>query len=154
VSGILIGHGRLPWNEIVALADGLECAWADLTGLRIGPTPATCPPYSHLWGWSADRWVAVRIDDGDGICTELRPAPHDTELPAVPVEVHPVAATRWPDGSDRLAPHARQSLDPRPVHLLHAGDATPLVFAHLGAIDTNLFAVTRAPSEEGGTSHA
>jgi hypothetical protein len=65
----LTALGYRPWPEVFDQLAGLTCAWADYTGFHSGQNPAAlvqAPPYSHVWGWSADRLVRVRVDVEDG----------------------------------------------------------------------------------------
>ncbi|MDQ1248013.1 MAG: hypothetical protein QG597_2385 [Actinomycetota bacterium] len=69
----IISHGRITWAELLVLAEGLTCAWADHDDWQTGPCPDTAPAYTHLWGWSPDRLLRVRIDEADAVVAELTP---------------------------------------------------------------------------------
>jgi hypothetical protein len=48
----------------------MTCAWADYDGYHLvkgGGCPAAAPPYSHLWAWSPEQLVRVRIDGDHGV---------------------------------------------------------------------------------------
>lgn len=88
----LIPLGRLSWTQVLAHARGLTCAWADLGGFQVGPPPQAPPPYSHLWGWCADRCLRVRIDGQMAIAAVLTSM--GTEGREVPVSDNPLKAPR------------------------------------------------------------
>lgn len=62
----LVGWGEVEWSRLADAAGELTCAWADYDGFHIGSCPPESPPYSHIWGWSADGSVLMRgrIDAG------------------------------------------------------------------------------------------
>jgi hypothetical protein len=70
----ILTHGRLAWADLLTLAEGLPCAWADHDGWHTGACPDTAPAYTHLWGWSPDRLLRVRIDETEALVAELAPA--------------------------------------------------------------------------------
>jgi hypothetical protein len=78
----LLGLGWQPWTRVVELCDGLTCSWGDYTGFHTGDCPPTAPPYSHVWGWSSDRFVRVRVDGDQGIVGLLTRTDADTWRPA------------------------------------------------------------------------
>jgi hypothetical protein len=66
--------GYLPWAQVLAELQGLTCTWADYTGLHETDhleRLRTAPPYSHVWGWSDDRLVRVRVDVDEGVVAVL-----------------------------------------------------------------------------------
>lgn len=76
------------WAQVRQQLDGLQACWTDDQGLHITVatslpthTPRAC---THVWGWSADRLVHVRIDDATLYATELftgeQPAPAATQV--------------------------------------------------------------------------
>lgn len=65
----LTALGYRPWTEAFDQLTDLTCAWADYTGFHFGQGPALlaeAPPYSHVWGWSRDRLVRIRVDVENG----------------------------------------------------------------------------------------
>ncbi|MQS09973.1 hypothetical protein [Streptomyces alkaliphilus] len=102
------GYARLPWDEARALLDGCECTWADLDGIHLTDAPPERLPVgaTHLWGWSAARYVRVRFDldtvhlavlttespTGEPPLNELTPAPRWRE------------AIIWGDGDHQVGP--------------------------------------------------
>jgi hypothetical protein len=68
--------GYRPWQQVLAELQGLTCAWADYSGFHQTDDLDRLddpPPYSHVWGWSADRLVRVRIDLDEGVGAILTP---------------------------------------------------------------------------------
>jgi hypothetical protein len=70
--GAVSGTGWLPWGELREqyLSD-LDCLWLDLGGLQVRAAVAEPPIATHLWGWSADRLVRVRLDRGQAVAAVL-----------------------------------------------------------------------------------
>lgn len=132
----LLGWGRQPWSFVVALTDGLTCAWADYEGFHIGACPPDAPPYSHLWGWddAAETLVRVRIDLNDaivGALVERRDAlPQAANHPVLAEEVPVVIETllTWPPEHRRVGVQH----DPRtlagPVSAVRVLSAMPVTF--------------------------
>lgn len=61
---ILVGWGARDWRDLVAACDGMEAAWTDYGGFRVGELPTAQPPSSHVWAWSSDgrRLMRARTD--------------------------------------------------------------------------------------------
>ena len=96
----LTAHGRHPWATISSLLSGCTCAWADLDGFHAGPPPAGPPLATHLWAWSPDRLLRIRLDGSDGIAAELHLTnPGNGE----PVQVTERETATWPPGEGRVS---------------------------------------------------
>lgn len=89
MSWMLHGLGVVPWERVRQTCAGLQCAWADYDGFQGGDCPPEAPPYSHLWAWSPDRLVRVRIDGVSGILGVLTrgPTPLDGTVDPESVDV-------------------------------------------------------------------
>lgn len=64
----LHGSGRRSaddWRQLRSLAVDWDASWADVAGFHLEPMPATPPITTHLWAWTANRWLRVRIDGSD-----------------------------------------------------------------------------------------
>ncbi len=74
--------GEVEWSRLVDAAAGMTCAWADYRGFHIGTCPQEAPPYTHIWGWSADQQTLFRgrIDDRRVTVGWLRMAGASVEL--------------------------------------------------------------------------
>lgn len=86
------------WATVAAEMDGLPTAWADDSGLHViddGGRVSTAPRYcTHLWAWSADRLIRVRIDAGQYSCAVLT---RHSETASAPVPVREERGLRlWP----------------------------------------------------------
>lgn len=82
--------GKCDWATIRELVGQAMCAWADYGGFRIGPSPDSAPPYSHLWAWEGEEVLyRVRIDEDAGVIAALvRSGDHHAGQP--PIESHAV----------------------------------------------------------------
>jgi hypothetical protein len=117
----LAGLGRRGWNDVRQLCAGMTCAWADYDGYHLvkdDGCPADAPPYSHLWAWSPDQLVRVRVD-GDhavvGVLTTNPIEPAGSELfEQVDVVEREAASFRDPPTTIRLL----QVIGPMPVVFL------------------------------------
>jgi len=66
--------GYQPWTTVIDELQGLRCAWADYTGFHHDEPPdalVEAPPFSHVWGWSPDRLVRIRVDIDQGVVAIL-----------------------------------------------------------------------------------
>jgi hypothetical protein len=125
-SAWLTAHGRHPWPEIFALLTGVTCAWADLDGFHAEPAPAEPPLATHLWAWSPDRMLRVRIDDSDGIAAELHlNDPGHGE----PVTVTERDTTTWPPREGRVS--VDNEWRGRAMYVYEVAGLMPLEFARL-----------------------
>jgi hypothetical protein len=116
----LAGLGHRTWNDVRQICAGMTCAWADYDGYHLvkgGGCPAAAPPYSHLWAWSPELLVRVRVD-GDhgvvGILTTSAVEPPDSAL-FERVEVR-----------ERVATSFREP--PTTISLMQVIGAMPVVF--------------------------
>jgi hypothetical protein len=107
--------GYLPWAQVLAELQGLTCTWADYTGLHETDhleRLRTAPPYSHVWGWSDDRLVRVRVDVDEGVVAVLTRV--DLARAATgPVRV--IERTAVPFSPDRPLTRLIQVLGPTPL---------------------------------------
>ncbi|MGP4020996.1 hypothetical protein [Saccharopolyspora sp. 5N708] len=95
------------WSMLQSFAAGWEASWADVAGFHLEPMPAQRPVTTHLWAWSQNRWLRVRIDgaywwaallsSGDSVVGEPW-----TEQEKVP-EPTTADIRHWHLGSDRQA---------------------------------------------------
>jgi hypothetical protein len=122
----LTAHGRHPWATISSFLSGCTCAWADLDGFHAGPPPAGPPLATHLWAWSPDRLLRIRLDGSDGIAAEL----HLTD-PGIgePVQVTERDTATWPPGEGRVS--ADDKWRGRAVRIYQVAGLMPLEFARL-----------------------
>lgn len=123
--------GYRPWPQVLAELQGLTCAWADYGGFHETDDLdrlSSPPPYSHLWGWSTDRLVRVRIDVDEGVVAVLTSADL-ARAKTVPVQVIERAAL--PFDSSRPATRLVQVLGPAPLVFV-AGPASATGGGHLG----------------------
>ncbi|MEU5524513.1 hypothetical protein ABZ759_28610 [Streptomyces sp. NPDC047860] len=101
-------HGRMPWPQARTLLAGTTCAWADLDGFHILPAtklPDDRPPLAtHLWAWSEDRCLRLRLDGAQALVAalHLQGASQETDESAVRVYVR--SGVPWPSGHDRVGP--------------------------------------------------
>jgi|SRR5271157_974773 len=122
----LSAHGRHPWATISSLLSGCTCAWADLDGFHSGPPPAGPPLATHLWAWSPDRLLRIRLDGSDGIAAELHLTnPGNGE----PVQVTERETATWPPGEGRVS--AEDKWRGRAVRIYQVAGLMPLEFARL-----------------------
>jgi hypothetical protein len=124
----LTAHGRRPWDEISTVLSGCTCAWADLDGFHCGPPPAGPPLATHLWAWSADRLLRIRLDGNDGITAELHLTdPGNSE----PVQVAERETATWPPREGRVS--AEHEWRGRAVRIYQVAALMPLEFTRLMA---------------------
>lgn len=73
----LHGYARLPWEKARALLDGCACTWTDLDRIHLTDAPPDRLPVgaTHLWGWSATRYVRLRFDIGSAYVAVLTTEP-------------------------------------------------------------------------------
>jgi hypothetical protein len=123
----LAARGRQDWPLIVGLLGGCTCAWADLDGFHLGAPPAEPPLATHLWAWSPDRLLRIRMDGSDGIVAEL----HLSDAgQGEPVEVTERDAVTWMPDDGRVS--ADDQWRGRPVRIYEVTGLMPLEFARLG----------------------
>jgi hypothetical protein len=123
----LIGHGLVPWERVVELADGLSCAWADYQGFHLGRCPAAAPPSSHLWGWSGNRLLRVLVDGEQAIVGELLLAgPVDGGGESVTVAERQLRTYAPEDG--RIGAQPSGQLFPGVVHAVEVQGEMPVLF--------------------------
>lgn len=53
---------RDAWPELYHRTSDWTAAWADNHGFHLEPMPTAAPVTSHLWAWSTDHWLRIRID--------------------------------------------------------------------------------------------
>ena len=129
----LASLGRCSWPQLQELVGQQECAWADLDGFQIGAIPDTPPPSTHLWSWSATRWVRVRVDGTTGVVGALS-LDGDGEAVAVQVEHgHP-----WRAAEDQRIAPLPEPLVEQPWTLLTIIGLRPVTFVHRGPLPTVL----------------
>jgi hypothetical protein len=61
----LHGSGRRTaddWRLLRSLNGDWDASWADVKGFHLEPMPSTPPITTHLWAWSGQRWLRVRVD--------------------------------------------------------------------------------------------
>ncbi|MGW1677941.1 hypothetical protein [Saccharopolyspora sp. NPDC002376] len=61
----LYGTGRRTadnWPRLHSVAAAWDAGWADMNGFHLEPMPGRPPVATHLWAWTAQRWLRVRID--------------------------------------------------------------------------------------------
>lgn len=123
----LAAHGRQTWSEITSVLAGCTCAWADLDGFHAGPPPAGPPLATHLWAWSPDRLLRVRVDGSDGIAAEL----HLSDVgQGEAVTVTERDAVTWLPGEGRVS--VDDEWRGRLVRIYEVAGLVPLEFARLG----------------------
>lgn len=138
----LLGWGRQPWSFVVALTDGLTCAWADYAGFHVGACPPDAPPYSHLWAWhdDAETLVRVRIDLDAAIVGALIVRPDafpQAENPPVLVEKVPVVIETlltWPPEHRRVGVQRDPHTLAGPVTAVRVLSAMPVTFIAGGIV--------------------
>ncbi|GGL19451.1 hypothetical protein [Mangrovihabitans endophyticus] len=98
--------GRISWETLAAtLTTAQETAWADYDGFHIGAPPTQPPPYSHLWAWSTEWLIRVRLDAGTAIGAVLHLAEPTTGHPDLHTVQWTLHHTRsWPDAENRVGP--------------------------------------------------
>jgi hypothetical protein len=122
----LIAHGRRPWTEIYSLLTGCTCAWADLDGFHAGPPPDEAPLATHLWAWSPDRLLRIRVDGSDGITAEL----HLTDPgQGEPVQVTERDTNAWPPREGRVS--VEDKWRGRAICIYEVAGLMPLEFVRL-----------------------
>lgn len=92
-----------------------EWLWLDMVdpGCHRGPLPAEQPTsVSHLWGWSADTWLRVRLDlDAQGGIAGAALLTTRTTGEGEPVHVVSTPVRTWAVGESRVSiPQAVESL--------------------------------------------
>jgi len=125
----LAGLGRCSWAEVQDAVGQQECAWADLDGFQVGTIPPAAPPYSHLWSWSATRWVRVRVDGQGGVVGVLSLDGHGEDVAVQFERGHPWRPATVED--QRIAPLPGAVLE-QPWTLLVVSGLCPVTFAHRG----------------------
>jgi len=132
----LTGLGRHSWDRVRSLIGDQECAWMDLDGFQVGSVPAVAPPSTHLWSWSATRWVRVRVDGAGGIAGVLSLDPTAAlggeaagEVEAVSVQL--AQGILWPADDLRVKP-LPSALVRQPWTLLTVAGLRPVTFVHRG----------------------
>ncbi len=104
----LIAYGRVTWDQVTAMLAGAQAAWADYDGFHVGAAPHSPPPYSHLWAWTADWLVRIRIDGQHAIAGVLalsgQPASSPPEQWRQDVHFRCVQSQTWPPAERRVGP--------------------------------------------------
>lgn len=62
----LHGSGRRnhsSWEHLHATTRNWTAAWADIDGFHLNHLPDQPPVATHLWAWTTNTWLRVRIDD-------------------------------------------------------------------------------------------
>jgi hypothetical protein len=125
----LTPHGRQSWTAISSMLSGCTCAWADLDGFHCEPAPAEPPLATHLWAWSPDRLLRIRLDGTDGITAELHLTETDNgEL----VQVTEREAQTWPPREGRVS--VDDQWRGRTVRIYQVTGLMPLEFARLNEV--------------------
>lgn len=105
-SAPLIAYGRVGWDQVARMLAGAQSAWADYDGFHVGETPASLPPYSHLWAWTEDWLARIRIDGQHAIAGVLalrgEPANPPPEQWRHDVRFHQAQSQTWPPGEKRV----------------------------------------------------
>lgn len=131
----LTGYRFTTWSQVHALARGCQAAWTDYAGFRIDPVPETCPPTSHLWAWSTDRWLRIRPDgDGGAIVGRLQPGPAGQDTDAAVAVTARLIRTEWHPADQRATPRG-DDLTLAEFHLIEVhprNGAQPAYFVHEG----------------------
>jgi hypothetical protein len=118
--------GRMPWRQARTLLPASTCAWADIDGFHILPAaelPHDSPHATHLWAWTANRCLRMRIDGTDALVAALdiheaeEGSMHAYSKPGVP----------WPSGHDRVGP-LPDAADSFTLEILELPGATPATF--------------------------
>jgi hypothetical protein len=135
----LTPHGRQSWTAISSILSGCTCAWADLDGFHCEPAPAGPPLATHLWAWSPDRLLRIRLDGTDGIAAELHltTRPGNGEI----VQVTEREAQTWPPREGRVS--VDDQWRGRTVRVFQVIGLMPLEFARLHEVRTPQPAGTR-----------
>lgn len=103
----LLAYGRIGWPQVARLLMGSRAAWADYDGFHVGAPPASPPPYSHLWAWTADWLARIRIDGQDAIAGVLSLRAEPASPPPKwreEVRFREVRSQTWPPGEKRAGP--------------------------------------------------
>jgi hypothetical protein len=98
----------------------MTCAWADYDGYHLAKNdgcPPAAPAYSHLWAWSPQQLVRVRVDSDHGIIGVLTT---NAEAPAGSLSFEQV------DVMEREAMSFRDP--PTTIRLVQVVGPMPLVF--------------------------
>lgn len=105
-TGELLGYGRVSWDQLTAMLNGVQAAWADYDGFHIGTPPASPPPYTHLWAWTNDWLARARIEGDFAIVGVLALNGRPPAAPAVkltePVRYQVTRARTWPQDEKRV----------------------------------------------------
>ena len=67
----LSGHGRMDWSDAHRLAGQMDALWMDFDGVQMHTFPSDPPQATHIWAWTTDRWLRVRVDGRNVIVGEL-----------------------------------------------------------------------------------
>lgn len=120
---------RMPWADAAMILPTMSWMWADLGGWQTTEVlPATPPVATHVWGFSSDAWVRLRLDGHDVTGAQLTLHDGDGDgdrlLPAV------LGSQVWPVGEQRVGLRAGADLRGRAVTLLRLPSPRALVFVH------------------------
>lgn len=61
----LHGSGRREhraWEHLHAITRSWTAAWADVAGFHLDQLPDEPPVTTHLWAWTTNTWLRVRLD--------------------------------------------------------------------------------------------
>lgn len=78
----LHGSGRRShdtWHELHQITHGWTAAWADTTGFHLEPMPTEPPLATHLWAWTTEKWLRVRLDTPHWWAGILTPTPDEID---------------------------------------------------------------------------
>jgi len=101
--------GRTPYQSLAPALNGTTAAWADIDGWHIADPPTNAPTATHLWAWSGDTAIRLRIDGQDAVGAALNDSPqHPAAIKSEEVTVRIDTHMNWEDGEKRL----RSSLAP------------------------------------------
>ena len=73
-------HKRTDWTTLHELTNGWQAAWADTSGFHHSSLPARLPATTHLWAWTTQRWLRVRVDADHWWASLLTTQPDTTPL--------------------------------------------------------------------------
>lgn len=119
---------RMPWADAAVILPRMSWMWADLGGWQLAESLPVIPPIAtHVWGFSSNAWVRLRLDGLDVIGAQLTLHDGDGQGPVI-VALH---SQVWPVGEQRVGLRASQDLRGRPVTLLRLAPPQPLVFLHV-----------------------
>jgi hypothetical protein len=136
----LTAHGRLSWLQTRVLLDETTCAWADLDGFHCEGPPTDPPLTTHVWAWSDQRMLRLRVDGAEAVAAELQLGPPDMNDAAdntgnasagKPVQFTEQLSTSWPEleGRDRVS--VDKIWRDRQVRIFIVHGLIPLSFARL-----------------------